>query len=128
VASETSLADGPIDTPIGTASGARRTRTTAVRYFSDRLGHLVSPRGPIGERARKLENAIVVGLLEVRLVDRHRIVACRRAQLMRNSANDHFTDHLVGGGATELRPAAARSKDHVVDPHRDRSPGPPNVG
>ena len=118
-----------METPIGTASAARRTRTTAVRYFSDRLlGPRVSPRGPIGERARKLENAIVVGLLEVRLVDRHRIVACRRAQLMRNSANDHLTDHLVGGGAAELRPAAARSKDHVVDPHGDRSPRPPDAG
>jgi hypothetical protein len=44
VASETSLADGLIDTPIGTASTARRTRTTAVRYFSDRL--LRSPSIP----------------------------------------------------------------------------------
>src|SRR3984957_18706964 len=129
VASETSLADGLMETPIGTASAARRTRTTAVRYFSDRLlGPRVSPRGPIGERARNLENAIVVGLLEVRLVDRHRIVACRRAQLMRDSANDNLTDHLVGGGAAELRPAAARSKDRVVDPHGDRSPRPPDVG
>src|SRR3984957_3389553 len=76
VGSATSLAAGPIDTPPLTASAARRTRTTSVRYFSDRLlGRLVSPRGPIGERARKLENAIVVGLLEGRLVDRHRIVA-----------------------------------------------------
>jgi hypothetical protein len=47
---------------------------------------------------------------------------------MRDSANDHFTDHLVGGGAAELRPAAARSKDHVFDPHGDRSPRPPDVG
>src|SRR4029077_17906059 len=36
-------------------------------------------------------------------------------------------DHLVGGGAAELRPAAARSKDHVVDPHGGRSPRPPDV-
>jgi hypothetical protein len=47
---------------------------------------------------------------------------------MRDSANDHFTDHLVGGRAARLHPAAARSKDHVVDPHGDRSPGPPDVG
>jgi hypothetical protein len=64
-----------------------------------------------------------VRLHVVRLVDCHRIVACRPAQLMRDSANDHFTDHLVGSGAAELHPAASRSKDHVVDPHGDRGPG-----
>src|ERR1700722_13529244 len=76
----------------------------------------------------ELGNPVVVRLHEVRLIDRHRIVACRPAQLMRDSTNDHFTDHLVGGGAAELGPAAARSKDHVVDPRGDRSARLPDVG
>ena len=55
-----------------------RPPATKICYFSDRLlaklGSRVPPRGPRGERARKLENAIVVGLFDCGRVRRRRVV------------------------------------------------------
>src|ERR1700722_9526828 len=130
VASETSLADGVIDTPIGTASAARRTRTTAVRYFSDRLlGPRVPPRGPIGERARKLENAIVIGLFDCRRGRRRRVIPGLGAQRPGGAAHDHHPDRLGrarAGGSSGV--AGVRPEDDVIDPDGDGGPGPPRFG
>jgi hypothetical protein len=72
--------------PLASSSEAQVVAIETSLRSRCRLGPRVASRGPLGERARKLENAIVVGPFDCHLVRRRRVIPVQGLRLIPGDA------------------------------------------